>query len=526
MSDDPRIERALRLKAAVDAGDATDDERRALEHDAAGDGAIADALAGDRAVDRLLRYAAAAAPAASFSAVVAARIDAEADAPRFLRGVRRRLPPRRGVIARRVAALAAALLVVATVAWWHARGAPAGFAIADASADALVDAAPAAIGARIVDGATIACGAGRLVLRHDDGTRLTLAAARAVVTTSSASIALRLEEGAVIADVPRRPPGADLRIATPHGEAVVLGTRFRISVGMTTALAVEEGVVRLVDAASGRAADVGAGGTATIGEAAALERLRGEALAWYDFADGGGAIAHDRGGRGLRLDLALSDPAAATWLPGGGLRLDRSTLLATPGPAPTLVAACARSDALTVVADVTTVADNADDPADSYPKRIVCLGPPTADATHCFSLGQGLFLGDRGVFDLRLRTDATSDDRPSIATAAAHALPARRLVIAAVRAADGACRLVVDGRTVATRRVDEPTGPASRRLSPAADSQRLPGALAAWSAGSRLAVAGDHGRSTRGWLGVLHRVALFDRALSDDELRALTDVER
>ena len=82
-------------------------------------------------------------------------------------------------------------------------------------------------------------------VRLSDGTRLEIAA-DSEIRIEPAAARIRLAKGGLTADVARQAEGTSLRFETPHGVAVVLGTRLRLAVNKThTRLEVEEGRVRL-----------------------------------------------------------------------------------------------------------------------------------------------------------------------------------------------------------------------------------------------------------------------------------------
>jgi ferric-dicitrate binding protein FerR (iron transport regulator) len=511
---------AFRLKAAVDAGSATPADAQELRR-LATDPLLVDTLADDLVVHRLLRHLGQGAGEERFLAGVAVRVASQRDASAFLRRVERRLPVRRRGV-RIAAAIAAGLLLAVLVAWPSTRAAD-GLVITATTGGATLAGEPARIGARVVRGATVTCGVGgRLDLRSTDGSDLTVTGpAECVVQELAPVLSLRLARGTLAAQVAPRPADGPLRVVTPHGEIEVLGTRFTLTVGGITELVVDQGRVRLTDARDGSVVEVVAGGRAVAGTPIAA--LQEQALAWYTFSEGDGAIVRDRAGRGPPLDLVIADPAAARWLPGGGLRLERPTRLVSPLPAAKVAAACRRSGELTIVVAIEPDPRNATGDPRDYPKRLVSLssGLEARDV----SLSQGLYRGDRRVFDVRLRTSRSSPDgKPSLATAEPLLDPPRSLVIAFSRDRAGRCRYHLDGRPVPSCLVHEQPDGSARRLSPPALVQELAGDLGTWAEDMPLVVgaeleAGPAG--TRAWLGTLRRLAFFDRALSDDELAAL-----
>jgi len=107
---------------------------------------------------------------------------------------------------------------------------------------------------------------GRLVLVYADETRLELGSGTKVRGLSDRPRKngvgkwLEVLEGQVLAKVTRQPAGRAMAIATPHAEALVLGTTLRLVVESgSTRLEVEEGRVRLKRLADGKTVEVSGG---------------------------------------------------------------------------------------------------------------------------------------------------------------------------------------------------------------------------------------------------------------------------
>jgi len=100
-----------------------------------------------------------------------------------------------------------------------------------------------------------------LVVAYPDQTRLELGSGT-LVTGMEAESGKRLtvEKGTLAADVARQPLGRPMVIATPHGEATVLGTTLRLVVDAEKSLLeVTEGKVRLRRAGDGKSVEVSTG---------------------------------------------------------------------------------------------------------------------------------------------------------------------------------------------------------------------------------------------------------------------------
>ncbi|HLY11094.1 MAG TPA: FecR family protein [Planctomycetota bacterium] len=136
--------------------------------------------------------------------------------------------------------------------------------------DVRIDGKPAAAGAELTAETSLSTGApkSRVSLLLSDGTRLGLEADTALgpILKGPKGTRIPLTQGTLSADVAKQPADQPLTIATPHGEARVMGTVLRLVVDQaSTRLEVKEGKVRLtreaksVDLAAGQYATAGAG---------------------------------------------------------------------------------------------------------------------------------------------------------------------------------------------------------------------------------------------------------------------------
>jgi hypothetical protein len=127
--------------------------------------------------------------------------------------------------------------------------------------DGMKSAAREGLSLLVGQGIETATGDATAVLRLTDGTRLELASdTRIDPILSREGKRVDLAQGILSADVKKQPPGQALVIATPHGEARVLGTKFTLTVrGDATRLDVQEGRVRLTRLSDGAFTDVAAG---------------------------------------------------------------------------------------------------------------------------------------------------------------------------------------------------------------------------------------------------------------------------
>jgi hypothetical protein len=119
-------------------------------------------------------------------------------------------------------------------------------------------------------------------------------------------------------------------------------------------------------------------------------------LVHYTFAESRGDTVRDVSGRDEPLNLTIEKPSAVRWLPGGGLRIDSSTRIASAAPAGKISQAVRRSGELTVEAWVRPA-----NTTQAGPARIVtCSADPSR---RNFTLGQAA-----GDFEMRFRTSTTT----------------------------------------------------------------------------------------------------------------------
>lgn len=103
----------------------------------------------------------------------------------------------------------------------------------------------------------------RAALRWPDGTRLEIAGQTAIRDVRERDAkkgkGVYVVKGVVTAVVGKQPAERPMIVATPHGEARVLGTSLRVVVGADTRVEVKEGRVRVVRGSDGKGADVSSG---------------------------------------------------------------------------------------------------------------------------------------------------------------------------------------------------------------------------------------------------------------------------
>ncbi len=226
------------------------------------------------------------------------------------------------------------------------------------------------------------------------------------------------------------------------------------------------------------------GTTATFTWTEHAPRVSEGIVALYDFEALDEGVIADGSEVEQPLPLAIEEGSGADAL-GGELVVSQSSLIASQRPATELSGAIVQSGAATIEAWVKPARLDQAGPA-----RIVTLSKDPGERN--FTLGQE---GDRYI--VRFRTTRTSANgtpplegpKGSLTTDLAH--------VVYTRSADGTARLYIDGQQVAEREV--------------------PGDLSVWSDQYRLGLANELTRD-RTWLGTIRLVAIYDRALSAEEV--------
>ncbi|MBN1674122.1 MAG: FecR domain-containing protein [Kiritimatiellae bacterium] len=325
---------------------------------------------------------------------------------------------------------------------------------------------------------------------------------------------LLLAAGAATVNVTKRLPRQSV-FATPHAEVRVVGTRFTLNVlPQTTVVGVEAGRVQVLNMATRETLSLQAGYRAEIGVRTTVRASPGPAppahrdaalVALYTFEEGRGRIVHDVSGVGMPLNLTVEDPDAVQWIPGGGLIVRRPTIMASDEPGTKIAAACMASGELTLEAwvrpaDLTAVG----------PARIMALSRDTGHAN--FMLGQW-----QDYLHGRVRTTETIPSAcPALATHRG-SVTVSALHIVHTRDRAGRVRCLINGRDVSLGLTDtRPT-----QDSPIREGVFVIGGdLSVWERDMRLTLADEFTRD-RTWLGEYYLVAVYARALSEQETRAL-----
>ncbi len=208
-------------------------------------------------------------------------------------------------------------------------------------------------------------------------------------------------------------------------------------------------------------------------------------LALYEFDEGAGIAVGDTSGVAPALDLAIDTEAAVTWGE-GTLQITAEVIIASPGNALKIEDAVEASNELTVEAWVAAA-----NTTQAGPARIVSMSPNTSERN--FTLGQ-----ERTAFSTRLRGSANTDGRPVASTPPNQVTSDALVHLVVTRTQAGERRMYVDGVLRSSSVVE--------------------GSLANWTA-YPLGIANE-AIGGRLWLGTYHLVAVYGRALTDDEVSA------
>lgn len=222
-------------------------------------------------------------------------------------------------------------------------------------------------------------------------------------------------------------------------------------------------------------------------------------LALYTFEEDSGTIVHDVSGVAPALDLTIAHPSRVRWGE-GYLKIRRSTVIRSDGPASKIVAGALATGALTVEAWITPSRDG-DRAGDDGPEcddddggiaRIVSNAQSQNPKRRNFSLDQ-----EERRYACRVRTTATDNQiRPYVRTRN-RIVHSRLTHVLYTRSPEGVAVLYVDGVEL-TRK-------------------QIPGDLSTWNPSYPLSLANEVSRN-RPWYGKLHLVALYNRALDSTEV--------
>lgn len=220
-------------------------------------------------------------------------------------------------------------------------------------------------------------------------------------------------------------------------------------------------------------------------------RIRDGLVAYYTFHEGTGRVIRDLSKFGDPLNLEIIDTAAVTWLD-DGIEITAPAAIASTDTADKIVRACQETQEISLEAWVKPANATQDGPA-----RIVSISKNFDERD--ITLAQGLWGSQpSNVYDVRIRTQGSSQDLngfPSLTTPAG-SLKVRLSHVVFTRDSAGNATIYIDGGMYVSK-------PRS-------------GDFSNWeNFGLYLA---NEAIGERPWLGSMHLVALYNRALTQAEI--------
>lgn len=216
------------------------------------------------------------------------------------------------------------------------------------------------------------------------------------------------------------------------------------------------------------------------------ERVTEGLFLLYYFRAGSGNTVYDISNIGSAMDLTIDDINKVTWLDGGGLSINQSTIISS-GIDSKITTECMTNNEITLEAWIKP-ANN----TQAGPARIVTLSKDKYNRN--FTLGQ-----TDSRYDMRLRTTATglNGDNPSTTTGI-NAVKTSLSHIIYTRDATGQARVYVDGTEVVSAAID--------------------GDLSNWDKNYQFALGNEPSIDDRPWLGEYHLIGVYSRALTAEEV--------
>ncbi|WP_197455682.1 DUF1592 domain-containing protein [Stieleria neptunia] len=217
----------------------------------------------------------------------------------------------------------------------------------------------------------------------------------------------------------------------------------------------------------------------------AADRVERGLLVRYDFSEDDGQTIVDRGGVGKPLNLVI-DRSSRVRRSGGALVVESSSSIASTEPATKIIAAVKKSNAISVEAWLKPA-----NRSQAGPARIVSISADTSNRN--LTLGQ-----DKDLYDVRLRATGSDNNGLPSTSSPKRSLQTRLTHVVFTRDARGKALIYLDGKRVASKTVK--------------------GNFRNWDNRQRLFLANEATKD-RPWLGELHRVAIYDRALTDKDVQ-------
>jgi len=216
---------------------------------------------------------------------------------------------------------------------------------------------------------------------------------------------------------------------------------------------------------------------------AAPSRVTTNVVAFYNLNEGSGSTVRDTSGVGTALDLTINDPTRTSWVT-GGLRFNQATFALSAVGGNKVNDAIKASGAATIEAWVT-------------PANLTQSGPGMIVNMSATSTGRNFALGQAGAsYSTKYRTSVTNTDGEPATTTPGVSTTLQHVVY--TRASGGAVRVYLNGNLVT--------------------SATVAGTLGNWVSSHRLSLGAERD-GTKPWLGTMHTVAVYSRALTAAEVK-------
>jgi uncharacterized protein YjdB len=210
----------------------------------------------------------------------------------------------------------------------------------------------------------------------------------------------------------------------------------------------------------------------------------------YNFLQDPSNLVRDVSGVGDPLDLTIMHPNNVSWLPGQGLKVNSATTIYSTTSTGKIVSACKATNEITIEAWIRPVNATLTGPA-----RIVSLSTNISERN--FTLGQSVFSTGNYQFATRLRTDNTNGSPDFVSNQPISDFTLKHVVY--TRDMAGNEKYYVNGIQT--------------------NSGTRAGNFSLWTNAFVFLLANEWGTSPRAWFGDYYLVAVFNRALSSNEVQ-------